>query len=129
MVVLICNCLHLHFQHGTWFKKKLNYIGVYLKNWSLMLCQWYAWYLFKSLISSHVNYHCCHICYFNINTPPNSLKDSNVSSKMKATKEGIGVHSLVHNTSRVRRACWSSGMGSMMNDKWVNYSYGTAQTK
>jgi hypothetical protein len=34
--------------------------------------------------------------------PPNSLKDSNVSSKMKIMGEGIRAHSLVRNTSRIR---------------------------
>jgi hypothetical protein len=48
---------------------------------------------------------------------PNSLKDSNVSPKVKTMKEGVGVHFLVCNTSRVRWACWSFGMGVMMNDK------------
>jgi len=30
--------------------------------------------------------------------PSNSLKDSNVSLKMKTIKERVGVHSLAHNT-------------------------------
>jgi hypothetical protein len=39
-------------------------------------------------------------------TPPNSLKDSNVSSKMKTTEEErIRVCFLVHNILRVRGAC------------------------
>jgi hypothetical protein len=68
------------------------------------------------------------------NTPPNSLKDSNVSLKMKTTEEkGVEGCSLTRNTSRggmgVRRACWSFGMGTRMNDKGVNYSHGLAQTK
>jgi hypothetical protein len=33
-----------------------------------------------------------------IDAPPNSLKDSNVSLKVKTMeKEGVGVHSLAHN--------------------------------
>jgi hypothetical protein len=44
-------------------------------------------------------------------------------------EEGIGVHFLVRNTLGVERVCWSSRMGIRMNDKWVNYSYGLAQTK
>jgi hypothetical protein len=28
-----------------------------------------------------------------------------------------------------KEACWSSGMGIKMNDKWVNYSHGPTQTK
>ncbi len=64
-----------------------------------------------------------------IDTPPNSLKNSNVSPKMKTTKERIRAHSLVRNTSRVRRVCWSSKMGTKKNDKCVNYSYQSAQTK
>jgi hypothetical protein len=34
--------------------------------------------------------------------PPNSLKDSNASSKMKTTKERVKVHSLVHSTLGVK---------------------------
>jgi len=49
--------------------------------------------------------------------PPNSLKDSNTSSKVRTTKEGVGVCSIVHNISGVRKACWSSRMGTRMNDK------------
>ncbi len=48
---------------------------------------------------------------------------------MKTTKERIRAHSLVRNTSRVRRVCWSSKMGTKKNDKCVNYSYQSAQTK
>jgi len=62
--------------------------------------------------------------------PPNSLKNSNVNLKVKiAKKKRVGVHSLVRNTSGVRGACWSFGMGTRINDKWVNYLYGPAQTK
>jgi hypothetical protein len=60
---------------------------------------------------------------------PNSLKDSNVSPKVKTMKEGIGVHFLVCNTSTVRRVCWRFGMGTRMSDKRVNFSYEPAQTK
>jgi hypothetical protein len=28
-----------------------------------------------------------------------------------------------------KEACWSFGMGTMMSDKWDNYSHGLAQTK
>jgi len=39
-------------------------------------------------------------------TPPNSLKVSNASSKVKIMEEeGVGVHSLVHNISGGRRTC------------------------
>jgi hypothetical protein len=34
-------------------------------------------------------------------TPPHSLKYSNVNLKVKTTKEGVGVHSLTRNTLRV----------------------------
>jgi len=61
--------------------------------------------------------------------PLNSLKDSNVNSTVKITKEGVGAYSLVCNTSRVRGACWRSRMGTWTNDKRVNYSYQFAQTK
>jgi hypothetical protein len=37
--------------------------------------------------------------------PSNSLKDSNASSNVKITKEGVHVCYLVHNTSRVKGAC------------------------
>ncbi len=36
-----------------------------------------------------------------VDASPHSLKNSNASLKMKTTKEGIGVHSLICNTSRV----------------------------
>jgi len=62
--------------------------------------------------------------------PPNSLKNSNANLKVKITEEKkVRVHSLVRNTSKVRGACWSFGMGTRINDKWVNYSYQPAQTK
>jgi hypothetical protein len=64
-----------------------------------------------------------------IDTPPNSLKYSNVSPKVKITKEGVGVFSLPCNILGVRGACWSSGMGIRTSDKWVNYSYRTKETK
>jgi hypothetical protein len=39
-------------------------------------------------------------------TPPNSLKDSNTSPKVKIMKEeGVGVRFLTRNTSRIRGAC------------------------
>jgi len=39
-------------------------------------------------------------------TPPSSLKDSNVNPKVKTMKgEGVGAHSLAHNTYGVRRVC------------------------
>jgi hypothetical protein len=57
------------------------------------------------------------------NASLNSLKDSNVSLKMKIIEEGIKVRSLAYSTSGVRRACWSFGMGTKMNDKRVNYSH------
>jgi hypothetical protein len=48
---------------------------------------------------------------FNNDIPPNSLMDSIASPKVKTTKgEGVGVHSLVRNTSGVERVCWSSKM-------------------
>jgi hypothetical protein len=39
----------------------------------------------------------------------------------------VRVCSLTYNTSRVRGACWSSKMGTMKNEKWVNYSHGFAK--
>jgi hypothetical protein len=44
-------------------------------------------------------------------------------------EEGVGVCSLTYNTLGVRKACYSSEIGTRMSDKWVNYSYGPAQTK
>jgi hypothetical protein len=44
-------------------------------------------------------------------------------------KEGVRVHSLAHGTLGVRKVCLNSKMGIRMNDKWVTYSYGLAQTK
>jgi len=38
-------------------------------------------------------------------TPPNSLKDSNVNPKLKTMKEGIGVCSFTRNILGVRGAC------------------------
>jgi len=52
-----------------------------------------------------------------------------VRLKAKTTKEGVGVHYLVHNILGVKRASWSSEMGTRTNDKRTNYSYGVAQTK
>ncbi len=60
--------------------------------------------------------------------PQNSLKDLNASLKVK-TMEGVGVHSLTCSTLGIRRACWNSRMWIRTSDKWVNYSYGPAQTK
>jgi hypothetical protein len=66
----------------------------------------------------------------NQNDIPNSLKDSNASPKMKITKEErVGARSLTHSTFGVRRACWSSRMGTRMNDKLVDYSYQSTQIK
>jgi len=71
---------------------------------------------------------CGHLCY-TLDAPPNSVKDSNVSSKMKTLEKGVGVCCIVHNTSRVRRVCWSFEMGIRTSDKLINYSCGFAQTK
>jgi hypothetical protein len=60
-------------------------------------------------------------------TFPHSLKDSNVSPKVKAVrKKGIGVRSLTCSISKVKG---HAGMGTRMNDKKVNYSHGLTQTK
>ncbi len=62
--------------------------------------------------------------------PPNSLKDSSASPKLKITKKKqIGVHSLTRNTPRVKGRCWNFEMGSSTNDKRFKYSYEHAQTK
>ncbi len=62
-------------------------------------------------------------------TPPNSLKDSNVNLNVKTTTKRVRVHSLAHNTLGVRRVCQSSKMGTMTSDKQVNYSHAYAQIK
>ncbi len=64
----------------------------------------------------------------NNDTPPHSLKDSNVNSKVKITKEGVGVCSLTCNTSRVEGhvGAWD---GTRTSDKWVNYSHRPTQPK
>jgi hypothetical protein len=36
---------------------------------------------------------------------------------MKTTKEEVGVHSLTHNTSRVKGVCWGSEMKIRTSDK------------
>jgi hypothetical protein len=62
-----------------------------------------------------------------IDTPPNSLKDSNASLKMKLIEEEkIVVYYLAHRTSMVKGACQGSRMRTRTNDKKVNYSYGHA---
>ncbi len=61
--------------------------------------------------------------------PPNSLKDSNASPKMKSIEERIGARFLAHSTFRVRGVCWNPEMETRMNDKQVNYSYKSAQAK
>jgi len=67
--------------------------------------------------------------YIEIDAPPNSLKDSNVNLKMKIMKEGVGVWFFIHNTTRVKKVCWSSKIRTKMSDKWVNYSYRSMQIK
>jgi len=49
--------------------------------------------------------------------PPNSLKDSNVSLKVKTIEKGVGVRSLVHSISKVRGACWSFKIGTRTSEK------------
>ncbi len=49
-------------------------------------------------------------------TPPNSLKDSNANLKVKTTdKKEVVIHSLIHNTSGVKRVCWSFGMKTTLS--------------
>jgi len=76
-----------------------------------------------------VGYQTRHHKHIGLHTP-NSLKYLNASPKVKTMKEErIGRRSLTRNTSGVRGVCWSSGMGTKMSDKWVNYSYQFAQIK
>jgi hypothetical protein len=51
------------------------------------------------------------------------------SKSQNNERRKIGVHSLIHNTLGVNGACSNFGMGSKMNDKRVNYSYGPTQVK
>jgi hypothetical protein len=67
--------------------------------------------------------------WFTLDTPPSSLMDSIASPKLKTTKgEGVGVRSLVRNTSRVEGVLelWD---GTKKIDKQINYSHELAQTK
>jgi len=48
---------------------------------------------------------------YSVDTSPNSLIDSNASSKVKTTIEGIEVHSFVRNTSGVKRCARALGWG------------------
>jgi hypothetical protein len=53
--------------------------------------------------------------------------------KCKSQNENIKrkswARSLICNTSRVRRVCWTFKMETRMSDKQVNYSYGFTQTE
>jgi hypothetical protein len=60
---------------------------------------------------------------------PNSLTNSNISRKVKMTKERVRIRSLARSTLGVRGVCWSSEMGTRTSDKRVNYSHRLAQTK
>jgi hypothetical protein len=57
-----------------------------------------------------------------IDAPPHSLKDSNASLKMKTMEEGIGVHSLTHNTSGVKGRAGASrwGLGRMTSGSIIH---------
>jgi hypothetical protein len=46
-----------------------------------------------------------------IDTPPNPLKDSNASPKVKTIEKGFGVYSLTCNTSRVEGRAKAQGWG------------------
>jgi len=69
------------------------------------------------------------LCKFICDAPPKSLKDPNVNMKVKTSKEGIGVRSLAHITSKVKKPCWNFGMRTKISDKWVNYLHGPTQIK
>ncbi len=57
-------------------------------------------------------------CFANNDTPPHSLKDSDVSLKVKTLeKEGVGVRSLVCSILGVRVTCWSYKMGIKTNSQ------------
>jgi hypothetical protein len=58
----------------------------------------------------------------------NSSCASNANLEVKTTKEK-GIHFLIHNTLKVRGACWSSEIRIRKSDKWFNYSNRHAQTK
>ncbi len=51
-------------------------------------------------------------------TPPKTLKNSNVNPKMKTIEEErIGVCSFIRNIFKVKRACWSFKMKTTNSDK------------
>jgi hypothetical protein len=66
------------------------------------------------------------VLYNLIDAPPNSLKDSNASLKVKIM-EGVKVHTLVRSIWG-RKGCVISRMGIRMSDKRVNISYEHVQT-
>jgi len=78
-------------------------------NSSKNICAWInILYIYMCIIPNWVT---------STNAPPNSLKDSNANPKVKTMKEeGLGVCSLILNTSGVKRACWSSEMKTKMSD-------------
>jgi hypothetical protein len=49
--------------------------------------------------------------------PPNFLKDSNVSLKMKTAEEKVKVRFFVYNISGVKRACWNFRIRTRTSDK------------
>jgi hypothetical protein len=63
-------------------------------------------------------------------TPSSSLMDLTTSPKVKTIKEKrIGMHSLVHNTSGVKGACYSFGIKTRKIEKQINYSHRPIQNK
>jgi hypothetical protein len=62
--------------------------------------------------------------------PPNSWIDSITNPKVQIV-EGQGIWGTFPGSQHFggRGACWSSEMGTKMNDKWVNHSHELTQTK
>jgi hypothetical protein len=68
--------------------------------------------------------------WVSFDAPPNPLKDSKASLKVKIMEEERdNVCSLTRNTFGVGKACWSSRMGIRKSDKRVNNSHRPIQTK
>jgi hypothetical protein len=104
---------------------------LYISSWFMFMMQW-GWclggvhgfiiYFSKSILEYciHFQLYLSHYTFRGrlwvilfigtwLDAPPNSLKDSNVSSQMKTTK-GVRVCSLIHNISKIKGVCWSFEM-------------------
>ncbi len=64
-------------------------------------------------------------------TNPHSLKDSNVSLKVKTTEEGVGVRSLINNTSKVEERVGVSrwGLGKVTSKSIIHTDLNKSNNK